>query len=126
MKNYKELIVWQKGIELAVEIYRIIDLFPSKEKYALSNQMQRAVISISSNIAEGWGRGTTKEYIYFLHIARGSLMELETQIIIAFKLKYIDQNSYNKVSDLIKSIAMMLNKLISKLKMKLDLRLKER
>lgn len=113
MKNYKELIVWQKGIELAVEIYRIIDLFPSKEKYALTNQMQRAVISISSNIAEGWGRGTTKEYIYFLRIARGSLMVLETQIIIAFKLKY-------KVSDLVKSIAMMLNKLISKLKMKLD------
>ena len=120
MKNYKELIVWQKGIELAVEIYRIIDLFPSKEKYALSNQMQRATISISSNIAEGWGRGTIKEYIYFLHIARGSLMELETQLIIAFRLKYIDQNNYNKVSDLIKSIAMMLNKLISKLKIKLD------
>ncbi|MDP8200982.1 MAG: four helix bundle protein [Candidatus Tenebribacter burtonii] len=65
MKNYKELIVWQKGIELAIEIYRIIDLFPSKEKYTLTNQMQRTVISISSNIAEGWGRGLTKEYIYF-------------------------------------------------------------
>ena len=120
MKNYKELIVWQKGIELAVEIYRIIDLFPSKEKYALSNQMQRAVISISSNIAEGWGRGTTKEYIYFLRVAKGSLLELETQVIIAFKLKYINQNDLNIVSDIIISIAMMLNKLISKLKMKLD------
>ena len=120
MKNYKELFVWQKGIELAVEIYRIIDSFPSKEKFSLTNQMQRSVISISSNIAEGWGRGTTKEYIYFLRIARGSLMELETQIIIAFKLKYLDQTDFNKTSDLIKTIAIMLNKLISKLKTKLN------
>ena len=116
MKNYKELFVWQKGISLTVEAYRITEQFPEKEKFALANQIQRAAVSIPSNIAEGWGRGTTKEYIHFLYIAKGSLMELETQIIIAYKLEYIDQTDYDRISNLITSIAMMLNKLISKLK----------
>jgi len=120
MKSYKELIVWQKGISLTKEIYQISEQFPEKEKYALANQMQRAAVSVPSNIAEGWGRGTTKEYIHFLYIAKGSLMELETQLIIASELKYFDQAESEKLLDIVLSITMMLNKLISKLKNKKD------
>jgi four helix bundle protein len=120
MKSFKELIVWQKSISLTVEVYKISEQFPEKEKFALANQMQRAAVSISSNIAEGWGRGSTKEYLHFLFIAKGSLTELDTQIIIAEKLKYINQSEFENISEDITSIAMMLNKLISKLKNKLD------
>ena len=90
MENYKELKVWQKSVSLCIELYGIVKKFPENERYGLITQIQRASTSVPANIAEGWGRGSTKEYIQFLHIARGSLMELETHLIIAQKLGYID------------------------------------
>ena len=119
MKTYKELEVWEKGVELTIKIYKLTKSFPSQEKYALTSQMQKSAVSIPSNIAEGWGRGSTKEYIHFLLIARGSSMELETQIIIALKLDYLDNYQFKSLKENIQSILMMLNKLISKLKEKI-------
>lgn len=87
-RNYRDLIVWQRAIELVVEIYRITRTFPKEELYCLTSQMRRAAISIPSNIAEGQGRRTRKEFANFLSIAHGSLREIETQLIIAQQLQY--------------------------------------
>ena len=72
MKSYRELIVWQRGIDLAEEIYRLIELLPKEERFSLCDQLRRSVISIPSNIAEGYGRNAVKEYVRFLNISRGS------------------------------------------------------
>ncbi|MCX5898343.1 MAG: four helix bundle protein [Proteobacteria bacterium] len=119
MKSYKELDVWQKAVSLAIDIYKIAEKFPHSEKFGLTSQIQRAVTSVPANIAEGWGRGSTKEYIQFLHIARGSLLELETHVIIAQKLDYLSNDQLNELSGSIEGIAKMLNRLINTLKMKL-------
>jgi four helix bundle protein len=119
MKSYKELEVWKKGIDLSLLVYKLSKSFPSEEKFGLTSQSRRCSVSIPSNIAEGWGRGSTREYIHFLQIARGSLMELETQMIIAFKLNYFDEEKNKNITELLTSILMMLNKLISTLKAKL-------
>ena len=89
IKNFKDLEIWQKGINLVKEIYRITEDFPNKEIYALTSQIRRASISIPSNIAEGFKRLGPKEFRHFLNIALGSLAELETQLIIASELNYI-------------------------------------
>ena len=91
MSSYKELIVWQKSIQLVIDIYKLTKIFPKEETYGLSSQMQRAVVSIPSNIAEGNDRNSSKEFSQFLRIARGSLAELETQIIISEKIGYTNQ-----------------------------------
>lgn len=94
MGNFKELIVWQKSVDLVTEIYRITEVFPKSEIYGLTSQIRRASVSIPSNIAEGHSRRSSVDYIQFLKIARGSLAELETQLIIARKLDFIDINQY--------------------------------
>ena len=83
IKSYKDLLIWQKGIQLVKEIYLICKDLPKDEVFGLQSQMKRAAISIPSNIAEGYGRNYTQNYIQFIKIARGSLLELETQIIIS-------------------------------------------
>ena len=88
--HYKDLLVWQKSMDLAEKIYEAVKSMPKEELYGLSDQMRRAVISVPSNIAEGQQRSSTKDYIRFLHIARGSLGELETQIILCERLKYLE------------------------------------
>ena len=97
MQTYKDLIVWQKSIKLTVEIYRLTALFPSEEKFGITSQMRRCVISIPSNVAEGFGRRGKKENAQFINIAYGSATELETQIIIAKqlpKMKHLDYNNF--------------------------------
>ncbi|MBR5685205.1 MAG: four helix bundle protein [Muribaculaceae bacterium] len=89
--EFRDLIVWQKSMDLAVDIYRIVKYLPKDETYALADQMRRAVVSIPSNIAEGQGRITSKEFIRFLSVARGSLSELSTQIELCERLQYLDQ-----------------------------------
>ena len=88
LKSYRELLVWQKATDFAVECYRFSASFPKAETYGLTSQIRRAAVSIRANIAEGSGRGSRKEYVQFLLIAQGSLKELETHIIIAEKLGY--------------------------------------
>ena len=114
--NYKELKVWQKAMDLTVEVYKLVELLPKEETYALSDQMRRAVVSIPSNIAEGQGRNSDKEFIQFLSIARGSLWELETQIEICLRIGYIDQSLATNTNNLIAEISKMLNALSNSLK----------
>lgn len=114
--NYKELKVWQKAMDLTVEVYKLVKLLPKEETYALSDLMRRAVVSIPSNIAEGQGRNSDKEFIQFLSIARGSLWELETQIEICLRIGYIDQNLTTTIYNLIAEISKMLNALSNSLK----------
>ena len=116
LKTYKDFIVWQKSMDLTVEIYHLVKLLPREETYALSDQMRRAVVSIPSNIAEGQGRNSTKEFINFLSIARGSQMELETQLQICIRLNYITENQAEFALGLCQEINKMLNVLIVKLK----------
>lgn len=113
IKSYRELIVWQKSMTLVQEIYTLTFLFPNDEKFGLTSRMRRAAVSIPSNIAEGWGRSSRKNYIQFLRISRGSLFELETQILIANELKFI--NGSASIENLIIEISKMLNSLIRKL-----------
>jgi four helix bundle protein len=98
-KNYRDLIVWQKAMDFVVEAYQASRVFPKEEMYCLTSQLRRAVISIPSNIAEGQGRRTPKEFGRFLDIARGSLRESETQIMIAQRLDYIDAATMNALLD---------------------------
>jgi len=90
--NHKELDVWKKSMDLVESIYKISNTFPDDEKFGLTSQIRRAAVSIPSNIAEGAGRKGDKEFIQFLHIALGSLTELDTQYIIAVRLQYIVKN----------------------------------
>jgi len=116
IKSYKDLLIWQKGIELTEKVYLLVKSFPSEELYSLTSQIKRCVISIPSNISEGYGRNSTKNYIQFLRISRGSLYELETQLIIANKLNYIsDKQLNNEILNLIEEESKMLNSFIKKL-----------
>ena len=86
IQSFKELTVWQRSVELVLEVYKITTDFPPSEQFGMTNQMRRAAVSIPSNIAEGKKRGTIKDFIHFLHIADGSAAELETQVLISEKL----------------------------------------
>lgn len=112
--SYKELIVWQRAIELAAATYHLTDDFPSTEKFGLVSQMRRAAVSIASNIAEGRSRTTKKDFCHFLRIAHGSTAELETQLIIAKKVYAIDLDC-KKIEALILEIFKMLNSMLKKL-----------
>lgn len=116
LKSYKELIIWQKSMKLVTMIYEITKTFPDDERFGLTSQMRRCSVSVPSNIAEGWGRLSRKNYIQFLRISRGSLYELETQILITKQLNYI--NDSKEVESLIIEISKMLNSLIKKLEEK--------
>ncbi len=117
MDCYEDLIVWQKSMDLVKQIYDIIDALPNEEKYALADQMRRSVVSIPSNIAEGYERESTKEYIQFLSIANGSKAELLTQLEICKMLGYIDDISNAK--SLCDEVGKMISSIIKKLKQKL-------
>lgn len=112
IKDYRDLQVWQKGIELVKEIYFITTRFPKSELFGLSNQMRRSAVSIPSNIAEGWMRQHTKEYVQFVYHSLGSCGELNTQVIIANNLGYINDKANKKLSEYINHIIRMLRNLI--------------
>lgn len=113
---YKDLEVWKQSMDLAVEVYKASGSFPKEELFGLVSQMRRAAVSIPSNIAEGCGRKNTKEYIQFLYIAKGSLLELETQIELAGRLNYIAET--DAFMETIKRLRNMLIKLIVSLENK--------
>ncbi|MGH9446275.1 MAG: four helix bundle protein [Terriglobia bacterium] len=111
VRNYKELVVWQKGMELAKQVYRVTQSFPNEEKFGLVSQMRRAAVSIPSNIAEGQARHTTKEFIQFISHAEGSVAELETQSILAVDLGYCTRQRTEEAFGLISDLRNMLNAL---------------
>ena len=116
MHNLKELIVWQKAMSVAEDIYKITKHFPSEEKFGLTSQIRRAVVSIPSNIAEGQARKSSKEFKQFLYIAKASNAEVETQIELAFRLKFINKEDYNLIVSKCDEISKMLQSLVSKIK----------
>lgn len=111
--SYKDLIVWQKSVQLVVVLYKLTELFPSNELYGLTSQMRRAAVSISSNIAEGRRRGTRKDFRQFLVNAFGSGAELETQVEIAKQLPFGVGLNYAEVDTLLNEVMRMLNRLIA-------------
>ncbi|MGE5605489.1 MAG: four helix bundle protein [Bacteroidota bacterium] len=116
IQDYKDLIVWQKSMNLVEVIYRITARFPRDEQWGLVSQLRRAAISVPSNIAEGYGRQTSGEYKHSLCISRGSLFEIETQIILCHRLGFIDENELNQIKSDLLQIGKMLTVLVSKLK----------
>jgi len=118
LKNYKELKVWQKSYQLCLEIYRITAKFPKEERYGLTSQIRRAVVSIPSNIAEGYGRKTTLDYIRMLYISYGCVCELETQVLLAEDLDLIEKVRWEPLNKDIAQIERMLKALIKSLENK--------
>jgi four helix bundle protein len=118
LKNYIDLKVWQKAYKLCIDIYKVTGSFPKEEIYCLTSQIRRSSISIPSNIAEGYGRGTIKEYIRFLYVAYGSYCELETQLLLSYDLGYIIQENKDKLLGNAKEVERMLKALIKSLEKK--------
>ena len=116
IKSYKELDVWKKGIEIVDVVYKMTGTFPKEERYGLANQMQRAAVSIASNIAEGFARQHTKEYQQFCYIALGSCAELETQLIIAQRRNYVSSEAFSELEDYLDHESRMLMNLIKSLR----------
>lgn len=110
--SYKELRVWQEAMDMAVEVYEAVKRFPRHERSGLSDQLRRAAVSVPSNIAEGKGHRSGLEFARFLHHARGSLLEVETQIVLATRLHYIDAESSQELLRRTSTIGRDLNALI--------------
>ncbi|MEA2205293.1 MAG: hypothetical protein QOE77_2069 [Blastocatellia bacterium] len=115
VKNYQELIAWQKAMDLVEAVYNASRHFPREETYALTNQIRRAAVSVPSNIAEGQGRRTTADFLRHLSIAYGSLREVETQILIAARLGYATRETTSGVMDLAGEVGRLLNGLMTSL-----------
>jgi len=118
LKNYKELNVWQKSYELCLNIYRVTAKFPKEERYGLTSQIRRSFVSIPSNIAEGYGRKTTVDYIRMRYISYGSVCELETQILLAGDLGFIEKGELGTAKKDIAEIERMLKTLIKSIENK--------
>ena len=107
MHKYKDLKIGTKSVELAKEVYLLTEKFPKHQQYSLTQQMQRSAVSISSNIAEGAGRNSQKEFLQFLSIAQGSCYELESQLTIALELKSVDEHNASEIFVLIEEVQKM-------------------
>lgn len=120
LQHYRELIVWQKAISFVESVYRVTNDFPKTEMYCLTNQIRRAAVSIPSNIAEGQGRSTTRDFLHFLSMSQGSLMETETQITIAERLGYLKKEQETTLLESASEIGRLLNGLCKSLNKKLN------
>ena len=115
IKDYKDLQIWQKGIDITDKVYSVTEDFPKSELYGLTSQMRKASVSIPSNVAEGFARYHNKEYRQFLYISLGSCAELETQMIIASKRNYVTQKKLKELSEDINHESRMIASLINKI-----------
>ncbi len=120
MGSYRELRVWEKAMDLVVEIYKLCKYLPKEETYGLSDQMRRASVSIPSNIAEGEGRKNNKEFIRYLYIAQGSISELQTQLEICVRLGYIPNEQIAAAENYTEEIGRMITKLIRNLQQQIS------
>ncbi len=118
LKNYRDLKVWQKSYRLCLDLYRITKKFPKEERYGLTSQIRRAAVSIPSNIAEGYGRKTTADYLRFLYIAYGSICEFETQLLLSGDLNYVNIENLKALKDGTEEVERMLKALIKSLENK--------
>lgn len=108
MSNYRSLLVWRKAHQLALDIYRLVDGLPGREQYDMARQLRRAAVSVVSNLGEGSGRGTDKEFARFVDISRGSAIEMECQLLLARDLGYIDANQHDAIADQVAEVSRML------------------
>lgn len=115
IKDFKDLFVWQRAMDLVVEVYDLVKKLPKEELFALSDQIRRAVISIPSNIAEGQGRNSSKEFIHLLSIAKGSKAELETQLLLCVRINYLKELEIEKAMSLVEEVGKMLHSLQKRL-----------
>jgi four helix bundle protein len=115
-KSFRDLVVWQRAIQLTINVYRLTARFPESEKYGLTSQMRRAAVSIASNISEGYGRATKGEYIQFVGHARGSCSELETQIVIAKALQIGTDSCLESAEGLCNDVGRLLGALMKSLR----------
>jgi four helix bundle protein len=115
-RSYRDLVAWQKAMKFVTAIYEVTQRFPSEERYGLTNQLRRASVSVPSNIAEGQARFSHKEFHHFLSMARGSLVEIETQLLIARNLKYLQPAKAEDLLATADEIGRILNGLISSIK----------
>jgi four helix bundle protein len=111
VQSYRDLEVWQVGMDMSVGVYRLMERMPASEMYSLTDQIKRAASSVPANIAEGWGRSFRKEYLQYLSVARGSLCELETHLILAGRLGYITREDTLPIWALCQRVGKMLTKL---------------
>jgi four helix bundle protein len=116
IKTYQELFAWQKAMDLAEETYRITRDFPSEERFGLTSQLRRAAVSVPSNVAEGHQRGSTSDYVRYLHIAKGSLAEAETQIVLATRLKFLNGKAADPWLTTASEVGRLINGLIASLR----------
>jgi four helix bundle protein len=119
-ESYRNLIAWQKAKALALDIYRCTRRFPKDEVHGLTSQMRRAAVSVPSNIAEGKGRRTRKDFVHFLYQARGSLLELETQLSIVRELEYLDAPTFSSTLSQAEEVGRILNGLVNHLQAQPD------
>ncbi len=116
--SYKDLDAWKLSIRVTRFVYRASEKFPSDERFGLTSQIRRASVSVASNIAEGWGRGTTTDYARFLRMARGSLYEVETQCVIARELGFMDEQVYEATNEVISECGRVLGGLLRSIETK--------
>ena len=119
MRDHNKLRAFKLADDVAVMVYRVTREFPREELYGLTSQMRRAAVSVPSNIVEGQSRNTTKEYLHFLHNARGSLEEVRYFLLLSFDLKFLKENKYKELEQKYESASKMLNGLIKSIKLKL-------
>lgn len=115
VRNYRELIAWQRAMDLVEEVYKATKEFPREEIYALTGQLRRAAVSIPSNVAEGQGRRSRNEFLHFLSIAYGSLREVETQILISHRLQYLTEAKTERLMDMAGEVGRLTNGLMASL-----------
>lgn len=115
IRTFRDLIAWQKAFTLGLGVYGLTEAFPDRERFGLTVQLRRSAISVPSNIAEGFGRGSTLDYIRFLKIARGSLYELDTQLLFAVELAYFVRDDYDHIKDRLDEVERILAGLIRSL-----------
>ena len=119
MSEFKNLIVWQKSMDMVVKIYPKINMLPKEERFCLGQQMRNSAVSVPSNIAEGQARNSIKEFIHHLNFSKGSAAELETQLLVCERLGYLEKDDINDVIEQLHLIDAMINKLIFSLKKQL-------
>ena len=118
MRDFRQLKVWEKAHHLTLQVYKITNFFPSDERFGLTGQLRRAAASVSTNIAEGCGRESERELARFMSIAAGSASEVEYQLLLAYDLNYLQDETYRELNQQVNEVKRMLNSFIQKLKAK--------